>query len=136
MLTEFKNFLLRGNVIDLAVALIMGLAFTAVVTSFVENLATPLIAAIFGEPDFSNLTFTINDSVFRYGAFINSLLALVLIAVVVFFFIVKPVNVLVQRSRSEPSSDPTTFKCPECLSEIPVGAVRCAFCTAPVRAAA
>ena len=136
MLIEFKNFLLRGNVIDLAVAFVIGAAFTAVVTSLVENIFTPLIAAIFGEPDFSNLTFTINDSVFRYGAFLNSVIAFVLIAAVVFFFVVKPVNALIQRSRREPTPDPTTTKCPECLSEIPIGAIRCAFCTAPVTTAA
>ena len=136
MANEFKNFLLRGNVVDLAVAFIMGVAFTAVVTSLVEDIFTPLIAAIFGEPDFSALTFTINDSTFRYGEFINALIAFVLIATVVFLFIVMPINALIQRSRREPTPDPTTMKCPQCLSEIPIAAVRCAFCTAPLSEAA
>jgi large conductance mechanosensitive channel len=129
---EFKQFLLRGNVIDLAVAVVLGVAFAAVVASLVEDLLTPLIAAIFGQPDFSDLTFTINESTFRYGEFINALIAFLTIALVLFFFVVKPVNALVMRSRREPTSDPTTQKCPECLSEIPIDARRCAFCTSPV----
>ncbi len=127
---EFKTFLLRGNIVALAVAFVIGAAFKDVVSSLVENLMTPLIAAIFGEPDFSALTFTINDSVFRYGAFVNALIAFLAIAVVVFFFVVKPVNALIARSQDEPPADPTTRKCPECLSEIPIAATRCAFCTA------
>lgn len=130
MIREFRAFLLRGNVIDLAVAVVIGVAFGAVVTSLVEDLITPLIAAIAGEPDFSTLTFTINDSTFRYGNFINRALTFVLIAAAVFFAVVKPVNALVARSRREPPADPTTRKCPECLSEVPIGARRCAFCTA------
>jgi large conductance mechanosensitive channel len=129
---EFKQFLLRGNVIDLAVAVVLGVAFAAVVASLVEDLLTPLIAAIFGQPDFSDLTFTINESTFRYGEFINALIAFLTIALVLFFFVVKPVNALVMRSRRVPTSDPTTQKCPECLSEIPIDARRCAFCTFPV----
>jgi large conductance mechanosensitive channel len=132
MLTEFRQFLLRGNVVDLAVAVVIGVAFGAVVTSLVEDLLTPLIAAIFGEPDFSGLTFEVNDSVFRYGSFINAVISFATIAAAVFFFVVKPVNMLVQRSRNEPSPDPTTRKCPECLSEIPLQARRCAFCTTTV----
>lgn len=129
MLRDFKTFLLRGNVVDLAVAVVVGGALLAVVTSLVENLITPLIAAIGGQPDFSGLTFTINGSHFLYGAFINSLISFFIIAAAVFFFVVVPVNALVQRSRREPPADPTTKKCPECLSEVPVGARRCAFCT-------
>jgi large conductance mechanosensitive channel len=129
---DFKQFLLRGNVVDLAVAVVIGVAFAAVVTSLVENLLTPLIAAIIGEPDFSELAFTINESVFYYGRFINALITFVSVALVVFFFVVKPVNTLVSRSRKEPSPDPTTQKCPECLSEIPIDARRCAFCASPV----
>ena len=129
MASEFKQFLLRGNVVDLAVGIVIGVAFAAVVNSFVEGLLTPLIAAIFGEPDFSALTFEINNSVFRYGAFLNALISFVTIAAAVFFFVVKPVNALISRSRREPTPDPTTQKCPECLSEIPVDARRCAFCT-------
>ena len=126
---EFKAFLLRGNVVDLAVAVVIGVAFGAVVTSFVEDLITPLIAAIIGEPDFSGLTFTINGSQFFYGNFINALISFMSIAAVVFFFVVTPMNSLVARSRREPPPDPTTKKCAECLSEIPVAARRCAFCT-------
>ena len=132
MLAEFRQFLLRGNVVDLAVAVVIGVAFGAVVTSLVEDLLTPLIAAVFGEPDFSTLTFEINDSVFRYGSFINAIISFVTIAAAVFFFVVKPVNMLVQRSRTEPNPDPTTRKCPECLSEIPLQARRCAFCATTV----
>lgn len=129
---EFKTFLLRGNVVDLAVAVVIGVAFAAVVTSFVENLITPLIAAIIGEPDFSGLTFTINGSRFMYGSFINALVSFVSIASVIFFFVVKPMNMLIARSRREPTPDPTTKKCGECLSEIPLAATRCAFCTSQV----
>jgi large conductance mechanosensitive channel len=129
VLRDFKAFLLRGNVIDLAVAVVLGVAFTAVVTAFVEDLVTPLIAAIGGSHDFSSLTFTIHHSVFRYGAFLNALIAFIVIAAVLFFLVVVPANALVQRSRREPTPDPTTKKCPECLSEIPIEARRCAFCT-------
>ena len=133
---EFKAFLLRGNVVDLAVAVVIGAAFTAVVTQFVESIITPLIAAVFGEPDFSRLTFHINDSVFTYGLFINALVAFILIAAVVFFLVIRPINHLIARSRSEEPADPTTRKCPECISEIPVEATRCMYCTAQVQAAA
>jgi large conductance mechanosensitive channel len=133
---EFKQFVLRGNVIDLAIAVVIGVAFAAVVESLVADLVTPLIAAIVGEPDFSGLTFSINGSVFRYGSFINALFTFVSVAAVIFFFVVKPMNILVSRSRREPTPDPTTRKCPECLSEIPIDARRCAFCTAEVGPAA
>ena len=129
MLNDFKAFLLRGNIVDLAVAVVIGVAFTAVITALVADLITPLIAAIAGTHDFSSLTFRINGSVFRYGAFFNALLAFLLIATAVFFFVIVPVNALVQRSRREPTPDPTTKKCPECLSEIPVDARRCSYCT-------
>jgi large conductance mechanosensitive channel len=132
LVQEFKQFLLRGNVIDLAVAVVLGVAFAAVVASLVEDLLTPLIAAIFGEPDFSQLTFTINGSTFFYGQFINTLISFVTIAAALFFFVVKPVNTLISRARREPTPDPTTQKCPECLSEIPIEARRCAFCTSLV----
>lgn len=125
---EFKQFLLRGNVIDLAVAVVIGAAFGAVVTSMVENLITPLIGAIGGQPDFSALSFTINNSEFFYGSFINALLSFLIIATVIFFFVIKPMNALMTRVRTEPTPDPLTEKCPECLSEIQVGARRCAFC--------
>jgi large conductance mechanosensitive channel len=129
VLKDFKAFLLRGNVIDLAVAVVLGVAFTAVVTALVEDLITPLIAAIFGSHDFSGLTFRINGSVFRYGAFLNALFAFVTIAAVLFFLVVVPANALIQRARREPTPDPTTKKCPECLSEIPLEARRCSYCT-------
>ena len=130
--TEFKQFLLRGNVIDLAVAFVVGAAFAALVQAAVADLLTPLVAAIFGQPDFSNLKFTVNGSVFRYGHFLNQVVSFVLIAVVVFFFVVKPINRLTELSRRRESPDPTTRKCPECLSEIPIDARRCAFCTSEV----
>ena len=136
MLKDFKQFLLRGNVVDLAVGVVIGLAFGAVIAAFVEDLITPLIAAIFGQHDFSTLTFTINKSVFRYGAFLNAVIAFVLVAAAVFFFVVRPVNALMARRKTEPPIDPTTRDCPECLSSIPKAARRCAFCSAEVGAAA
>jgi len=129
MLRDFKAFVLRGNVLDLAVAVVLGVAFTAVITALVTDLITPLIAAIGGSHDFSALTFTVNGSVFRYGAFINALIAFVVLAAVLFFLVVRPANALVQRASREPTPDPTTKKCPECVSEIPIDARRCAFCT-------
>ena len=139
VMQEFKAFLLRGNLVDMAVGIVIGLAFAAVVTALVADLLTPLIAAIFGSHDFSTLTFTINGSTFRYGDFINALITFVSIAAAVFFFVVKPVNSLIARSRREGPPDPTVRNCPECLSEIPIEASRCAFCTtevAPAPAAA
>ncbi len=132
---DFKAFLLRGNLVEMAVGIVIGLAFAAVVTALVSDLVTPLIAAIGGKPDFDNLSFTINKSHFLYGAFIDALLAFVLVAAVIFFLVVKPVNALIARSRTEEPADPTTRNCPECLSEIPIAARRCAFCTAEVPAA-
>ena len=127
----FKAFLLRGNVVDLAVGVVIGIAFGVVITAFVKDLVTPLIAAIGGKPDFASLSFTINNSKFLYGDFINALLGFALIAAVIYYFVVLPINALVARSRKEPPADPTTKKCTECLSEIPIGAKRCAFCTQP-----
>ena len=129
---DFKAFLLRGNLVDMATGIVIGLAFAAVVTAFVGDLVTPLIAAIFGKPDFGALSFTINGSEFHYGDFLNALIAFVLVAFVLFFVVIKPVNALVARSRNEPPADPTTRNCPECLSEIPLEAKRCAFCTTEV----
>jgi large conductance mechanosensitive channel len=129
---DFKAFLLRGNLVDMATGIVIGLAFAAVVTAFVGDLVTPLIAAIFGKPDFGALSFTINGSEFHYGDFLNALIAFVLVAFVLFFVVIKPVNALVARSRTEPPADPTTRNCPECLSEIPIEATRCAFCTTEV----
>ncbi len=127
----FKAFLLRGNVVDLAIAVVIGIAFGVVITAFVKDLVTPLIAALGGKPDFASLYFTINNSKFLYGDFLNALLAFALIAAVIYFFVVVPINALVARSRKEPPADPTTKKCTECLSEIPIGAKRCAFCAQP-----
>jgi len=135
ILGDFKQFLLRGNVVDLAVAVVIGAAFGAVITALVQDLLTPLIAAIGGQQDFSALDFTINDSTFRYGDFINKVFTFLMISAAVFFFVVVPINALIARSRSEPPADPTTRKCPECLSEIPIDARRCAFCTSQVQAA-
>jgi large conductance mechanosensitive channel len=134
VLKEFKEFLLRGNLIEIAVGLVLALAFTAVVTSLVEDLITPLIAAVFGRPDFSGLTFEINGSVFRYGEFLNAVLAFVLVAAVLFFLVVKPVNALA-RGGAGPE-ETATRKCPECLSDIPAGASRCAFCGSEVGSSA
>lgn len=127
----FRAFLLRGNVVDLAVAVVIGAAFGTVVTAFVKDLVTPLIAAIGGKPDFNALYFTVNNSKFMYGDFINALIAFLIIAAVIYFFVVVPINALIARSRKEPPADPTTKKCTECLSEIPIGARRCAFCAQP-----
>jgi large conductance mechanosensitive channel len=133
MLRDFRQFLLRGNVIDLAVAVVIAAAFGVVIAAFVKDLVTPLIAAIGGKPDFAGLYFTINHSRFLYGDFLNAVFAFVLVAAIVFFFVVVPVNKMVERSRTQPPADPTTRKCPECLSEIPVDARRCAFCGQQVR---
>ncbi|CAA9538446.1 MAG: Large-conductance mechanosensitive channel [uncultured Thermomicrobiales bacterium] len=135
MLSGFKQFILRGNVIDLAVAVVIGAAFGALVTALVESFITPLIAAIGGQPDFSELAFTINDSRFAYGAFINALLSFLIVAAVVYFFVVAPMNALLTRLRTEPTPDPLTRKCPFCLSEIQNGATRCPFCTSELPAA-
>jgi large conductance mechanosensitive channel len=135
MLKDFKTFLLRGNVVDLAVGIVVGAAFGAVVTALVADLITPIIAAIIGKPDFSNLVFTINGSTFKYGSFLNALIAFVSIAAAVFFFVVRPVNALMARRRTEPDVDSETAPCPECLSDIPVLARKCAFCGSDVRRA-
>ncbi len=129
---DFRDFLLRGNLVDMAVGIVIGVAFTAVVTALVGDLITPLIAAIGGNPDFSSLSFTIHKSHFLYGAFLNALISFVVIAAVVFYLVIKPVNRLMAMRRTEPPVGPTTHACPECLSEIPLAARRCAFCTAQV----
>jgi large conductance mechanosensitive channel len=131
MLRDFKTFLLRGNVVDLAVAVVIGVAFGAVVTAFVRDLLTPVIALIFGKPDFSNLSFTINSSQFRYGDFINFLIAFLSVAAAVFFFVVKPINALMARRKTQPDVESETRPCTECLSDIPRQARRCAFCGSP-----
>ena len=129
---DFKEFLLRGNLVDMAVGIVIGVAFAAVVTALVGDLITPLIAAIGGKPDFGNLSFTINKSHFLYGAFINAVLTFVIIAAVIFFLVVKPVNALMARYRTEPDVEQTTKDCPHCLSSIPVAASVCSFCTRDV----
>lgn len=135
MFAGFKKFLFRGNVVDLAVAVVIGAAFGAVVTSFVSNILTPLIAAIFGKPDFSALSLTVNGSTILYGTFFNALVSFLLVAVAVYFFVVVPMNTFQARlKRGEVPPDPTTKKCPECLSEVPIQARRCAFCTSPLSA--
>ena len=132
MLKDFKEFLLRGNLVALAVAVVIGVAFAAVIDSLVASIITPLIAAIGGQPDFSNLTFEINNSTFTYGLFLNSLISFVIIAAVIFFLVIRPVNALIERSRKGEPDDPTLKKCPECQMEIPADATRCAFCTSTV----
>jgi large conductance mechanosensitive channel len=129
MFKGFKQFILRGNVVDLAVGVVMGAAFGAVVAALVSDLLTPLVGAIAKVPDFSGLTFSIRGSNFMYGHFLNALISFLLVSVAVYFFIVTPVNTLVSRMRKEPPADPTTKKCPQCLSEINIAAKKCAFCT-------
>jgi large conductance mechanosensitive channel len=130
MLKGFKEFLLRGNVIDLAVAVVIGGAFGAVVNAMVKDLITPLIGAIVGKPDFSALVVTVNGSPFLIGDFLNAVVSFLLVAAAIYFFVVTPVNALIaRRKRGEAPPDPTTKKCPECLSEVPIAARRCAFCT-------
>ncbi len=133
MLKGFRQFIFRGNVLDLAVAVVIGAAFGTVVTAFVKDLLTPLIAAIAGKPDFSTFKFTLNNSVFLYGDFINAMVAFLLVAVAVYFFVVLPMNALAERlRRGAAPPDPTIKKCPECLSEIPIAARRCAHCTVAI----
>ena len=126
----FKQFIMRGNVLDLAVAVVMGAAFGAVVTALVKDLITPLIAAIVGKPDFSAIQFEVNSSKFLIGDFVNAIVSFILIAAAVYFFVVLPMNALLARMRrGEAPPDPTTKECPECLSVIPIAARRCAHCT-------
>ena len=129
----FKQFILRGNVLDLAVAVVIGAAFGAVVTALVKDLITPIIAALVGKPDFSGIAFTVNGSKFLIGDFINAVISFLLIAAAVYFFVVLPVNTLMARiKRGQAPPDPTTKQCPECLSEVPIAAKRCAFCTSVI----
>ncbi len=136
MLKEFRQFVMRGNVVDLAVAVVIGAAFGAVVTALVTDIVTPLIAAVFGKPSFDRLAFTINGSHFLYGAFIDAVLSFVTVAAAIFFLVVKPLNILAaRRAAGHPPESPTTKACPECLSDIPIAAKRCAFCTSQVAVA-
>jgi len=129
MIGQFRAFILRGNLVDLAVAVVIGAAFTTVVNAFVKDLVTPLIAAIGGKRDFSALKFEINGSEFLYGDFINAALTFLIVAAVVFFFVVKPVNALLDRFQTEQPVEEETRECPRCISQIPVRANRCSFCT-------
>jgi large conductance mechanosensitive channel len=132
MWKDFKAFISRGNVVDLAVAVIIGAAFGAVITGFVKDLLTPFIS-IPGKVNFQNLAFSIRSSKFEYGDFINALISFLIISAAIFFVVIKPLNALqARRSRGQADPDPTTRPCPECLSDIALAAKRCAFCTAPV----
>ena len=134
MLSGFKQFVLRGNVVDLAVGVVIGAAFGTVVTALVKDFINPLIALLVGKPDqFAGLAFTIHGTVFPIGEFITAVISFVLVAAAVYFFVVTPINALIARTRKSPApADPTTKKCPECLSEIPIDARRCAHCSQPV----
>jgi large conductance mechanosensitive channel len=133
MLDGFKKFILRGNVVDMAVGVVIGAAFGGVVTALTTDLLTPLIAAVVGKPDFSGIQFSIHGSLFPLGHFVNAVVSFLLIAAAIYFFVVTPINALVARMRKDPvPPDPTTKKCPECLSEIPIDARRCMHCTQPV----
>ncbi len=129
MIKEFKQFLLRGNVVDLAVGVVVGAAFGTIVSALVSDILTPFIAAIAKVPDFSGLYFTINGSQFMYGHFINAMISFLLVAGSVFFFVVKPMNILIAKTKKEAPVDPTTKKCAECCMDIPVDARRCGHCT-------
>jgi large conductance mechanosensitive channel len=132
-LTEFRNFLMRGNIVDLAVAVVIGVAFGAVVTSLVDDIIMPIIGMFGGQPDFSANTFSINDSEFRYGNFLTALLSFIIIAAVIFFVVVKPMNALMTRmKRGEVPADPATRTCPECMSQVPSAAKRCMYCAQPL----
>jgi large conductance mechanosensitive channel len=133
MLRGFRQFILRGNVVDMAVGVVIGAAFATVVSAFTKDLLTPFLAALVGKPDFSYIGFTIRGTPFPVGDFINALISFLLVAAAVYFFVVVPVNALVSRMRKAPApADPTTKKCPECMSEIPIDARRCAHCAQPV----
>ena len=137
MLSGFKQFILRGNVVDLAVGVVIGAAFGGVVTAFTTDLLTPLIAAIAGKPDFSAVAFTVGTAVFKLGDFLNALVSFLLIAVAVYFFVITPINALIARTRKDPApADPTTKKCPDCKMEVPIDARRCAHCTSQITAQA
>jgi large conductance mechanosensitive channel len=133
MIREFRDFILRGNVLDLAVGIVIGAAFTAIVNSLVADLLTPLIGILFSA-DFSTLTWTIRGSIITYGNFLNALISFLLVAAALFFFVVKPMNALAaRRAAGEPAEDPSTKICPECATAIPVAARRCPMCTSQLR---
>jgi large conductance mechanosensitive channel len=128
MLKGFKQFILRGNVVDLAIGVVIGAAFGGVVSSFVKDILTPFIAATVGKPNFDYLVLDVNGAKITYGTFLNALISFLLVAAAVYFFVVLPVNAIMSRAKKEPPADPTSKKCPECLSEIPIDARKCAFC--------
>jgi large conductance mechanosensitive channel len=128
----FKKFLLRGNVVDLAVGIMIGVAFAAVVAAFTADILTPIIGAIGGKPDFSSLSFTIHKSQFKYGDFLNAIIAFVILAAVVYFFVVLPINTLLDRYKPAPDEPTPVHDCPHCMSSIPKAATACAFCTRDV----
>jgi large conductance mechanosensitive channel len=130
----FKQFLLRGNVVDMAVGIVIGAAFGTVVSSFVKDLLTPFIAAVVRKPDFSGIAFQINGSKFLVGDLVNNIISFVLVAAAVYYGVVLPINALVARVSRQPPAAPTTKKCPECISEIPIQAKKCAFCTSTLPA--
>ncbi|MBI2679125.1 MAG: large conductance mechanosensitive channel protein MscL [Candidatus Koribacter versatilis] len=133
MLKGFKQFILRGNVVDLAVAVVIGAAFGAVVASFVADILMPLVAAAFGKPDFSALVVNVNGSPVAYGKFLNALIAFLMVAAAIYFFLVAPMNAWeARRARGMAPADPVTKQCPECLSEAPIAAKRCAHCAQPI----
>ena len=135
-MSGFRKFVLRGNVVDLAVAVVIGAAFGSVVTALVKGIITPLIGALGGIPDFAAWVVTINGSTFLIGEFVNALISFVIIALVVYYLVVLPVTKLMDRFKGEPPVTPVpTRECPECLSAIPQAARRCAFCTAEVQPA-
>ena len=133
MFKGFREFVLRGNVVDMAVGVVIGAAFGAIVTAFVKDLLTPLIAALVGKPDFSGYVFEVNGSKFLYGDFFNAVISFLLIAAAVYYFVVLPVNALMARiHKNEPAAAPDKKQCPECLSDIPMRARKCAYCTSVV----
>ncbi|MDQ2742510.1 MAG: large conductance mechanosensitive channel protein MscL [Chloroflexota bacterium] len=132
MIRGFRDFILRGNVVDLAIAVVIGAAFGAVVTAFVKDLITPLIAAVGGKPDFSKLSFVINKSHFLYGDLINAVLSFLIVAAVIYFFVVVPYTKLMSLRKTETAVDPVTRDCPYCLGSVPVKATRCSFCTSEI----
>ena len=136
MLKDFKNFILRGNVIDMAVGVAIGAAFGVLIASFTKNLLTPLIAIPGDAASFAEKSFSISGSEFRYGAFIDDIITFAITAMVIFFFVVRPINIMMTRRKTEHDVESTTRDCPFCVSSIPVQATRCAFCTADVRTAA
>ena len=135
MVREFRDFVLRGNAVDLAVGIVIGAAFTAIVNSLVADILTPIVGILFSS-DFSSLSITVNDSTITYGNFLNALISLVLVAAALFFFVVKPMNLLDRRRQAAEPEAPTTKTCPECASEIPFAARRCPMCTTPLSARA